>query len=108
MKIVPRLVGRRLHTEAVEAERLDMVFEVRSLARRVALGEGTELARRHGHRAAPEERIFEADAEAAEEAVGALVERPGIVDLVGHAELQMVLQVLADAAQIMTRRDAVT
>ena len=37
--------------EPVEAQRLDVVLEVRRGAARVAAGEGAELRRRHGHRA---------------------------------------------------------
>src|SRR3546814_1023207 len=77
----------------------------RSLARRVAPGEAAQLARRHGQGAAPEEGVFQAHADPAEEAVRALVERAGVAHPVGHADLQMVLQILAHAGQVVDRLD---
>src|SRR6185437_443795 len=100
--------GVQLLAEALQGERLHVVLQVGRLARGVALDEGAELARRHAHRAAPEERVFEPDADTAEDAVGPLVERLGIADLVGEAHLQMVLQVLAHPRQRVTDGDAVT
>ena len=55
----------------------------------------------------PEEQVLESHRGLAEQAVGALVQRPGIPDLVHEPDLQMVVEVLADARQRVDDRDAV-
>ena len=68
--------------KGVQAERLHVVFKVGVWLRRVAPGEGAELAGRHAHRAAALERVFEADAGLAPERVGQGVERFAALHLV--------------------------
>ena len=58
-------------------------------------------------RPAPEQEILEAHARAPEQAVRVLVQRPGVLDLVDQAQLQMVLEVGADAFERVDHRDAV-
>src|SRR6185295_14969806 len=61
---------------------------------------GAELARRHRHRAAALQQIFERDAGLAAHRAGKLIESQRIADLVDQAELQVILQVLADAGRL--------
>src|SRR5665213_234701 len=92
--------------ELVEAQRLHVIFEIRRLARRIALGETSELRRRHGQRAALHQEILQAHADAADQAIGAFVQRACVLNLVDRADLQMILQILADARQLMRDADA--
>ena len=91
---LPRLSGRRLQTEAVKAGKgckrvaelvqrqgLDVILQVGRLARGIGLGEGAELAGRHGERAAAEQAYSRPMARRPDEAVGALVHGPGARDL---------------------------
>jgi hypothetical protein len=47
--------------ERIERQRLHVVLQVRELARRIAARERAELRRRHAHRPAAPEQVFEAD-----------------------------------------------
>src|SRR5947208_1312134 len=67
------------------------------LAAGVEAGEQAELGRRHRQRAAAEQRVFEPHADAAQQRAVGLVERLDAVHLVDQPQLQMVLQILADA-----------
>ena len=93
--------------ELVERERLDVILDVRGRLRRVALREAAELARRHGERTGAAERVLEPHRRLAPEARGTLVHRHGVLHLERHAELEVVLEVLPDAPQIVRDRDAV-
>ena len=93
--------------EPVERERLDVVLEVRRRPRRIGFRERAELRWRHGQGPAPEQEILEAHARAPEQAVRILVQRPGVLDLVDQAQLEMVLEVRADAFERVDHRDAV-
>ena len=116
----PRLVGRRLQTDGVIAgngwsgspnlSRLKgctchSIFGAR--LRRIALREGAQLGRGHGEGPRPEEEVLESHHGLAEQAVGALVQRPGIPNLVHEPDLEMVVEVLADPRQRVEDRDAV-
>ena len=119
-RTVPRLVGRKLATlavnagnacrrlaEALKRKRLNVVLQIGAILVGIGAGEQPELRRRHGQRAAPEQRIFGDHARAAERRVIALVERGDAVDLVDQAELQVILQVGADAGPVGDDGDAV-
>ena len=116
----PRLVGCRLQTLAVKAGNLCSGSPKRSsdsgctwncrLARswsRIGAGEQAELRRRHGQGSAPEQRIFGQHAARAERRMVALVERLDAVDLVDQPQLQMILQIGADAGPVEHDGDAV-
>ncbi len=73
---------------------------------RRAARESAELRRRHAHRATALHHVFEPDLRLAEERRGEHVERRCAVDLEHRANLQMVLQVAADAGQVGDHRNA--
>ena len=117
---LPRLVGievadargegvvavQRL-AEGVERERLDVVLEVRMRQVRPAAGEGAELRRRHAHRPAALPGVLQADLRLAPERVGQAVQGLHALDAEDRADLQMVLEVLADAGEVAADGDAV-
>ena len=76
-------------------------MQVGGLARRIGLREHAELARRHGERPAPEQQVFRRHRQPAPQAVGPLVEGHDVGDPVDQAQLQMVLQIAADAGQVV-------
>ncbi|MDT4840303.1 hypothetical protein FQZ97_741200 [compost metagenome] len=92
--------------KSVQAEWLHVVFDVGPGLRRVAAGEGAELAGRHAHGAAARERVFEPDGGLAPERVGQGVERFRALHLEHRADLQVVLQVGAHAGQVVLHRYA--
>ncbi len=69
--------------------------------------EAAELAGRHRERPGPEQGVLEAHRGLAEQAVHALVQRHHVAHLEGHAQLQVVLQVLADPGELVRNGDAV-
>ena len=83
-----------------------MILQVGRVARLVRLDEGAELGGRHGHRAAPRQCILRGETRTLDEALEALVHGLHALDLVGAADLQMVLQVLAHALQLVRYGDA--
>ena len=86
--------------ETIERKRLDMEFDVGGGEVRRGLGEQPELRGRHRHRAAPPQRVVERHASAlGDERAGVDVQRARARDAEDGAQLQMVLQVLADAGQ---------
>src|SRR4051812_33085158 len=93
--------------ELVQAQGLDVIFEIGGVVAGVASGEAAELGRGRGHRPAPEKCIFPGHAGAPEQAARPLVERQRVPDLVYQAELQMVLQVAPDPRQLVPHLDAV-
>ena len=96
--------------EGVERQRLHVVFEVRPLALRRRARERAELRRRHAHRPALRQRVLQRDARLARPGAGQRVERAAARqarDAEDGADLQVVLQVLADAGQIVQHLDAV-
>ena len=84
-----------------------MEFKIGCGLLRARLDEGAQLRRCHRQRAAAKQRVLQADHGLAPQAVGHGVKRAGVADLEGHAQLQMVLQVAANAGQVMHHRDAV-
>ena len=73
---------------------------------KIAPGEGAELRRRHRERPGPEQRVFHRHRRFAEQTVHSLVERDGVLYFVLHANLKMVVQVLADAGEVVHDGDA--
>ena len=119
MRTQPRESGRRLQTLGVMAGNVcsgspnlssdsgctcHSMFAV-GLAR-IAPAECAKLGRRHRERPGLEYRILERHRRFSEQAVRALVQRRGVLHLVLHPDLQMVVQVRADAGEIVDRRDA--
>ena len=92
--------------EPVQRDRLDMILQVRGFLVRSGAGEDAELARRHRHRAGTADEIFKPDRRLAEQAARLLVEGRHAADLVGHAQLQMVLQVFPDPSHLVQHVDA--
>ena len=73
---------------------------------RIGAEESAGIAGAHGERALAVERIAQADAELAHHAGDVVVERDRPRAAIDQAGLQMVLQILADAVQIVHHRDA--
>src|SRR5262249_32287000 len=86
--------------ELVEGERLHVVLDVGALTRRIGAREQPELRGRHGERAAAKKRIIERHAGAPDLRTIDLVERFGAFDLIDEPQLQMILQVFADAGLV--------
>ena len=116
MRTWPRLVGRRLHTEGVMAgnamqrlaelvqrQRLHVPLDVGRGLRRIALGEGAELRGRHGERPGLEQQVLQSHRRLAEQELARWFSVTTLLHLVDHAHLQMVVQVLADARQVVHR-----
>ena len=80
-----------------------MILDIGAVLRRIGACEGTELRRRHGHRTAAAEKIIERDTGLADQRRVHGVERLHPRYLVDRAQLQMVLQILADAGSIEQR-----
>ena len=93
--------------EPLQAQRLHVVLQVRRGELRAGAGEGAELRGRHGHGALLHQRVLRRHAGLADERVGRGVQRLEVLHLEDQAELQVVLQVLADAGQRMQRLDAI-
>ena len=74
---------------------------------RIGAREHAELRGRHGQRAAAAQRIVEQHPGAAEQRCVHLVQRLDAGDLVDHPQLQMVLQIFADAGLVEHDRNAV-
>ena len=77
-----------------------MILQIGAFLVAVGAGEQAQLRRRHGQRAAPQQRKFGEHARHAESRVIALVERGNAVDFVDHAQLQMILQIGADSRPV--------
>ena len=92
--------------EFVQRERLDMELQIRRLILRRGAGEGAELRGRHGQGPAPRQRIGERHAGALHEGAVIHVHGAHAVDLEYTAQLQMVLQIFADARKVMQDRYA--
>src|SRR5262247_2122021 len=86
----PRLVGRRLRTEGG-----------------IGFREPAELARRHRERPGAEEGVLEHNHRLAPKAPRALIHRDGVLALERHPELQVILQVFADAGELVRDGDPV-
>jgi hypothetical protein len=93
--------------EPVEAERLHVPLDVRGRLAGVALREGAQLGGRHREGPRPEEEVLEPHEPAPEQAVGPLVERGAVPDLEHQPDLEVVVEVLAHAGQVVDDRDAV-
>ena len=98
--------GKRVQriAELVERQRLHMELDVGALARRIGTREQAKLRRRHGERATPAQRIVEPHTGAADQRMIGFVERLDAGHLVDQPELQVILQVLADAGLIEDHR----
>jgi hypothetical protein len=92
--------------EGVQAQRLHVVLDVRIGQLRAAAREGAQLRRRHAHRPAARQQVLQADAGLAPPAGGNAVQRLRTAHLEHRADLQVVLQVGADARQLVPRRHA--
>ena len=116
---MPRLVGRRLATLVVKAakscsgspnlssdKRLHMKLDIGALLMRIGAREGAELRGRHGQRAAPSQRVIDPHQRAIDQRLVGLVQRGDAGDLVDQPQLQMVLQILADAGLVQHGRNA--
>src|SRR5579875_1207707 len=93
--------------EFVEAQGLNVIFEVWRLVGRIAFGEGAELAWRHRQGSAAGQHICQSHRDAAAQSAGLLIQRARVAHLVDKAQLQMILQVLADAGERMHHGDTV-
>ena len=93
--------------EFIKRQRLDVKFEIGRLNRRAGFRKRTQLRRRHGQRAGAEQGILQSHFQFAEPAVGLLVQGTYATDLEGHAQLQVVLEILAHARQNLPHVDAV-
>ena len=85
----------------IQAEWLHVVFQVCVGLFRIAAGKRSKLAGCHAHGPGSLKRIFQTDFGLAPQGVGLGVERRGIADLEDGAYLKMVLQVLANAWQVL-------
>ncbi len=85
--------------EPVERQRLDVELDVGGGVVWRRLREHAELRRRHGQRPATAQRVVEAHQGALAIGLGVDVERARPLDPEDRAQLQMILQVLADAGQ---------
>lgn len=79
-------------SQPVGRQRLDMVFEIGRRFGRIGFREHADLARRHRHRSRPCEGVLQRDRD---------VERLRPAHLLGGADLQRVLKVLADSGAFM-------
>ena len=115
----PRLLGRRLHTDGVIAlnlcsgspncvqrQRLHVPFDVGAGLMFVTAGESAELRGRHRQRAGAHREVFEPHQRLTDKAAGSLVQRDRVFHLVDGAHLEMILQVLTHARQIVLYVDA--
>ena len=93
--------------ELRQRQRLHVVLDVGGLAGRVGAREAAELRRRHGHRPTAAKGIVEPDLRQRKIALVLLVHGGHARDLVGTADLQVILQVLADPFQLVANHDAV-
>ena len=93
--------------ELVERQRLHVPLDVRGRLRRIALRERAELRRRHRERPGAEQRVLERHRGLAEPGARAPIQRDGVVDLVDRADLQVVVQIRADAGRVAHDADAV-
>src|SRR5262249_28326137 len=98
--------GMQLRPHAVGREEEEMHLDVRRRQRRIGAEEGAGGAGADGERAAPQERVIEAGARLAVEAAEMVVEGAGLPALEDHADLEVVLQVAADAGHLVQHRDA--
>ena len=98
--------GVQRFTEALQRQRLHVIFQVRRGLLRPRTSERAELTGRHGQRAAAVIQIAQAHAHLAPQAAGDLVQGAGIFQFVDQAQLQVILQVAADAGQFMRDADA--
>src|SRR3954464_4838222 len=92
--------------ELVERERLHVPFDVRGRLRWVTLRKGAQLRRRHGERPGLQHEIFGRHGGLADPAVGDAIQGLRVLHLVLQPDLEMVLQVLADAFQLVDHRHA--
>jgi hypothetical protein len=91
--------------ELVERERLHVPFDVRRRLRGIAPRERAGLRRGHRQRPGAEHEVLERHRRLAEHAVGDAIQRAHVAHLVLHADLQVVVQVLADARQVVDDLD---
>src|SRR5690606_30701142 len=92
--------------ELRQCQRLNVVLQIGRLTTGVGARETTELGGRHRHRPAPPQRILERDSGLVPERLRSLVERAHARNLECTADLQVVLQVLADTTKLVANLDA--
>ena len=85
--------------EPVERQRLDVKLDIGGVVVRRRFREHAELRRGHGQRPAAAERVVEAHQPALEERLGVDVEGARALDAEDRTQLQVILQILADAGQ---------
>ena len=90
----------------VQRQRLYVVLQIGVLQLRAAACESAQLRGCHAHGAGAVQQVFPANTQLAKARGGQGVERGGIADFVDRANLQMVLQIGADARQVMHHRNA--
>ena len=90
----------------VQRQRLHVVLQVGVLQLRAAAGERPQLRGRHAHGPGAVQQVFPANAQLAPAGGRQSVEGGGIADFVDRANLQMVLQVGANAGQVVHHRNA--
>src|SRR5262249_26818349 len=93
--------------EPLGARRRHVVLQVWRVLRGVAACERAELRRLRAHRAALGQQVVGSHAVAPQGILYPLVHGDGVLDLVGRADLPMVLHVLAHAGKLVAHRDAV-
>jgi len=93
--------------ELVQRQRLHVPFDISRGLRGIAFGKGAQLRWRHGQRPGPVKRVFDSHRRSSEQAVRALVQGADVPDLVDDAHLEVIMQVLAHAGQIVLDVDAV-
>ena len=93
--------------ELVERKRLHVEFEIRRRMLARAAGEAAQLARGHRQRPGAQKRVLEPHHHLSDHAVGTLIQRDGVAHLEDGAQLQVILQVLADAGQLVHHVDTV-
>ena len=93
--------------ERLEREGLDVIFQIGRGEIRARAGKRAKLAGRHGHGAGAAQDIFQPDHRLAPEGTGHGVQCFGPFEFPCAAQLQMVLQVRADARHVADHGDAV-
>src|SRR5262245_3929405 len=89
--------GMQRPAEAIGGRWRYVILQVGRLLREIAARERAQLRRLYAHRPAPRQHVVGTHGVAPDRARDPLVQRDGVLDLVGEADLPVVLHVLADA-----------
>src|SRR6185295_17619612 len=95
-----RVVRMQWLAELVERQRLHVPLDVRCRLRGIAPRERAELRRRHRERTGVEQEIFDAHGSAAYPITSAPIQRDRVLDGIDRADLQMVVEIRADAGLV--------